>query len=390
MEEEGTKPDFGSWKLEPEDKEQQIPQAPTTKQSGISRRGFLRMAGVAGAVAVAREMGADMSPAQAQEVETNLPTDILSSEELESRYHTRIHDLSRTEFPEDYVELHLRKNISEERMFQRLEQGRTEGFDIFLINNDDINPQYLTASQREYLRTHHPTVIDGVEREIERAQEANRSEILENRDSMRSEYQTKLTQLTERTDLSDDQLHVQKQALDYQYDRYLSDTIHPQDLNEMRVRGYAPTISGSNGRPHSFLFMAVRDKPGDVTFTSGSETLTIPSSRIPTREENRDSYSPSPEQSYPDEEDFTVLDASVDNGYVVVNGLTPGFVLRHEVAHSQGIPVEEHADRAALEGITRASVHMNETGSDEKYWAVFETPEGVTITKNDQQNNSVL
>lgn len=120
---------------------------------------------------------------------------------------------------------------------------------------------------------------------------------------------------------------------------------------------YSPTLgTGTNDRgengPRNFIFLAVR---GDMA--------------------------PRPEQSYPAPEDFNVSGEANVEGYIV-NTRTAGNTFWHEAAHSRGVYGETDADRAMLDMFSQAATHMAETGSDEKYPAVFRTPEGFTITKS--------
>lgn len=355
-----------------------------------SRRSFLRTAweGAQALTGVWLGKKLDLPLQQTQAAETELPSDILSDEELESRFRTRIHDLPKENFPTNYVELHLRRSVENEPLFQRLESGRVIGLDIFLIDSDQVDPSHFTQEQRQFLADN-PTIEAGVLRAIEKAKETNRQEIEENKESMRGEYQERLNNLNQRrTTMNNDRYQVEFSALEYQYDRYLSNEPTEHELKEIAIRGRTETqLTGENDRgetgSRSFIFMATRDRQESVTFTSGNEILTISAQKIPYRSQaNSDSYAPNPEQSYPESSEFAQAEGGTVEDYLVVGGLTPGFILRHELGHAQGRIVEGDADLVALNGITRAADHMRETGSDSEYWAVFETPEGITITEN--------
>jgi len=368
----------------------------------ISRRDFLKNVskGTAAAVilnqpgAQALENFANKVDARKQaQTETIQNLDIIPREELESRYRTRIWDLPQAQFPDDYVEMEIRRSAAEELLFQRLEGGRIIGLDIILVDSDSVDPNKLTSEQRE-LVSQHSTILDGLERKVEEVQELNRQEITANRDKMRAEYQQKLAKLDgEKGSLSNDKYNVERQALDYVYDRYLSEEPSAEDLKEIGVRGYTSMQgTGENERgekgPRSFVFLAIRDKQKEVTITSGTESKTISASRIPGDEGSSTVFAPKPEQSYPDENTFQTIEDPNSNGYVVVGGHTPGFIFRHEASHARGVFAEDDADKVALEGIVNAASHMKETGSDEKYWVVFKTPEGITLTKSDTDLNS--
>lgn len=382
MAEDETK-DYGTW-------------SHTTKVD-VSRRQFIKtFAGASAAAAVLSQPGAnalaDWAESGNGQTEIDLPTDILSAKELEETYRTKIHDLSESEFPSNYVELYFRGSVGETPLFKRLKDGDIIGLDVILINHSSVDPDYLTPSQRDFMEKH-PTIKAGLQRQVEKVREANAQEIDENRERMQVEYRNKLMELEDRGgNLSPDQLNVEQQALEYSYGRYLSGDPSEQDLRELAIRGYASMSGtatndrGENG-PRSFLFLAVRDKEKTVTFTSGEESLTISSNRIPYRSDNS-VYTPNPEQSYPTQDNFEISSTPDELGYIVVDRLTPGFILRHEMRHAQGTFNEESADRGALEGIVEAANHMAETGSDEKYWAVFHTPQGTTITKNVQDSTA--
>ncbi|RJR28576.1 hypothetical protein C4564_05055 [Candidatus Microgenomates bacterium] len=376
MSENDTKTDYGTWSNPANSKK-------------ISRRELIGAA--VKAVAAATVLSQPGAHALADWVEggvegdIKLPADILSNQELEATYRTRIHDLPEAQFPDDYVELFFRRSASETTLFQRLESGRIIGLDVVLVNHSTVDLSHLTRSQQEMLDGQ-PSIAAGLQRQIDRVQEINLQEIEENRDSMRLEYQEKVSELDSRKpDMSEDRYKVELQALDYSYGRYLTEEPSSSDLEEIGMRGYAPmngTASNDRGEqgPRSFIFLAVRDREKTKTFVSGSDSITVPANRIPYGNDNS-IYAPHPEQSFPKEADFDILAEPNELGYVVVDKLTPGFILRHESRHAQGVLDEESADKGALEGIVEAANHMAETGSDEKYWAVFRTPDGVTITK---------
>jgi hypothetical protein len=317
---------------------------------------------------------------------------LLSREELLERFGIVIHDLPRDLFPDNYVELEFRSSALENRLFQMLQERRLNGLYIFLINSDRVDPAAFTDAQREFM-SEHPTILAGLEREIERIRELNRQEILEYGPRMREEHSKKLAYLESiRPTLTEDRYSVELQALNYMYSRYLADNPREEDLYEMAIRGYAPTKgTGENARgevgPQGFVFLAVRDKNPEVTFVSGTETLIIPSSRIPygnsdSTAEYPNRFSPRPEQSFPSLQVLQIADEPDANGYLIIGGLTPGVILRHELKHIQGIIAEDGADRATLQDIMLAFAHMQETGNDDKYWIVFITPEGITLTRN--------
>lgn len=361
------------------EEEQEAVKPELPKRTTISRRNFLKSIGAgAASQVIPKWLG--------HETETEMPTDIVSREELESRYRTNIYDLPEADFPDNYVELEFRRSIAGEPLFQRLESGAIIGLDIILVDSDSVDPEVLTDDQREFM-SQHSFISAGLNRKVEEVRELNRQEIIENRDRMRSEYQQKLEELeASRSSLSSDEYSVELQALNYMYGRYLSDEPSPQDLKEIGIRGYASMDgTGRNDRgetgPRSFIFLAVRDKESEVTFSSEGVRKTISSNRIPYEASSGAQFAPNPEQSYPGEGNFRIVEDPNSNGYVVVGGHTPGFIFRHEASHARGVFVEEDADRVALQGIVDASIHMQDTGSDEKYWVVFRTPEGVTLTK---------
>lgn len=116
--------------------------------------------------------------------------------------------------------------------------------------------------------------------------------------------------------------------------------------------------------------------------------MTIDSSRTLHGDRKNQDYAPHPNQSYLNPETLEVSDEPNLGGYIAVT-ITPGLTLRHELAHTTGIYDETHADEHAIAGLFEAADHMEETGSDEKYWAVFTTPEGITITKNNNKPNVI-
>jgi hypothetical protein len=376
---------------EVEGAETSIPEAKPDKS--LSRREFLKRFRNALAGIAISQPGAKQLAELAQTIEQRravvqqehaMPTDLLSREELAAHFHTHIYDLSEADFPGEYVELFLRRSVAETRLFQMLKEGRLLGMDILLIDSYKVDPEKFTPAQRE-LMARHPTILNGLQRQIEKAKESNRSEIEEHREAMRAEHAQKLQELdVQSASLNPDQYQVRLQALNYTYGRYLSDEPSEEDLQELVIKGYSPTLgtaTDEQGRtgPHNFVFMAVRERPAEVTFTSGSESLTIPATRIPYRESLNDSLRLE-DQSYPTPEDFTVAEDANSLGYVVLGGPSWGYVLRHELQHSRGVFDEESADRGFLAEIAEAARHMQETGSDEKYWAVFRTPQGVIIT----------
>lgn len=373
-------------------------------KKGMSRRDFLR-SGVQGVVAgvVAAQPGAKVLANLAEGVqawqggqEAEKDLDIIPREELLNRYRTGIFDLPEGQFPDNYVELEFRRSAGEEVLFQRLEKGRIIGLDVILVNSDSVDPAKLTPEQREFI-SKHSVILNGLENKIREVEGLNRKEIAENRDSMRAEYQQKLAELdAQRREQSwtDDRYTVENEALRYAYERYLMDEPSEQDLKEIGIRGYTSMEgTGKSDRgetgPRSFIFLAVRDKEKEITFTSGQETKTVSSSRIPYGTETGAVFAPNPEQSHPNENSFQMSDDPNSNGYVVVGGHTPGFIFRHEASHARGVFSEEDADKMALEGIVNAADHMKETGSDEKYWVVFRTPEGITITSSPEPVSSV-
>lgn len=362
-----------------------------------SRRDFLRMTGGAlGAALTAGIPKIPAGPSREQAVNPELPTDIISREELASKFNTRIYDLPQSQFPNDFVELNLRRSVEKTPLFQRLAEGRLIGMNIVLVNSDRIDPAAFTSEQRA-LFDENPVLESSLNRQIESAREFNFREIEENRDQMWEEYNTKLLELdARRATLSVDRFSVEAQALGYQYDRYLSEEVKDIDFNEIAMRGWSPTDGSfvdDQGRQgaRNYIFQAVRNNPEPtVTFSSGSESLTISANRVRTSSsETGSAYAPRTEQSYPTLNSLDVAENPDLGGYVIMGGRTPGIILRHEMEHSRGVYDETEADRQVIEGIAEAAQHMEETGSDSKYWAVFRTPEGLTITRNPTVVNTI-
>lgn len=239
--------DFGTWSESNRSRQESV------SDGKLNRREFLKAAMATTAALATSRFPKPLVPSpenSKQKTDTEggpsvEATDILTSEELETRYNTRIHDLSRDTFPNDYVELGLRKSVGDERLFQRLESGRMAGLDIFLINGPDVDPQNLTVEQRAYLEENHPTIIPSIERQMQAVVEFNRKEIEVNRKLARQEYFTRLEDLNNRaSNISNDKYVVEKQALDYKYGRYLADEPNSDDLSAIKMRGYAPTLGG--------------------------------------------------------------------------------------------------------------------------------------------------
>jgi len=327
------------------------------------------------------------------ETETEpLPSGIISREELLQRFNIVIHDLPEAHFPTSYVELNFRRSAQEERVFEMLEEGRLIGMDIILVDSDIVDPNFFTAEQNQ-LMTEFPALAANLAREFEKSREINRQEIEENRQIMMVRYHELLGQLNQnQTTMSLDRYQVELQALHYSYDRYISDQVLEIDLTEIAVRGYSPTVgTATNSRgqsgPRNFVFLAVRDSQKTITFTSGSETKTIPASRIPQASVDGvallpNSQAPQPDQSRPNQSSLIIGEVPNRLGYLILGGRTPGTILRHEFQHSRGIPDETEADRRSLQRLQEAADYLESTGSDEKYFIEFRTPEGVTVTQN--------
>lgn len=393
MSEKNQTPDLGTWTPQTAESPLQRDEAPEE----IPRRTFLQNLGAAmGWLFVGRQPAANLLAdlakkrvAQQPPLETELPTDIISREELMSRFNITIHDLSESEFPDEFVELNFRRSAENERAFIMLKEGKLVAMAVFLVDSNYVDPDSFTPSQREFM-AQHPTIEAALRRQNEAAKELNRQEIAQNQAAMRQQYQKLLNELeAKKSGLSEDRYSVELQALTYAYDRYLRDEPTEQDLLEIAIRGTAPTkgtginAQGEEG-PYSFVFVAVRQPPETVTFTAGSESLTISARKIPSAAETLSSTNaPDPSQSYPTLKSFQVAEEANEYGYSVLGGGTPGFVLRHELKHAQGVFDEADADQRALDGIMAAAEHMEETGSDEKYWVVFRTPAGLTITRNE-------
>lgn len=375
------------------------------KGAGMTRRDFLKVVAKGSAAAAASSVrGASQLGDFAQSVDARrqsedaripegLPDDIISEEELENRFNIKKYDLPREQFPNDFVELHIRASAAEDPLFQRLESGRLKGLNVFLVDHQSIDPSKFTPEQREAM-DRDPFILAGLERQLERVKQMNTDEIEDNRSRMREEYNEKYAELSSRRDqTSDDRFKVEEQALAYTYGRYLRDEPTLEDLSELSMVGYAPMNgTGTNHRgeqgPVSYIFLAVRDKEPTVTFASGNESKTISSSRIPYGEQNGQ-RAPHPSQSYPDGSQLTILEEPNEHGYLIVGGRGPGDTFIHESTHARGVLDEPGADRATIERIMSAAQHMRETESDEKYWLVFETPEGVTITQDQRDEVSV-
>jgi hypothetical protein len=305
--------------------------------------------------------------------ENRLPTDIVSSEELERRYKTRIHNLSQADFPQNYVELYLRKAVTSEPLFQKLESFDLT-LDIVLVDSFTVDPGALTREQYMYIYENTPQVLTVLTDYVLQNREANRQEIEDNRYPMQLEYYTRLQDLNmRRATMSDDQYSVESSALMYFYSRYFrlepteEDLRHPNAIHGL----FFPREITSEDQRNIYIFLAVRDVVDGITITQGDFSLTVQRKHL---------NAPRPAQSYPTLEDFPLLVAQANaDGYAVQpNG--PGHTLRHEFVHENRLLSEPQADLYAVQRMADAGEHMRLTGSDAYYWVVFRTPEGITIT----------
>lgn len=357
---------------------------PKEKRASWSRRRFIKVmlgAGVGAGVEVllGGVPGFSLREAKAQDDESqeNYPEDIIPREELESRYHIQIFDLPKSRYPGNFVELNFRRAVEEEPLFGQLEQGRKK-LTIFLVDHYLLDPDYFNPEQRKYL-DRYPTVVGFLERSTARNLEQIKREIGEDRERKLEDYSRELEEISNREqneEISFDEAEVQRQILDYRFRMYLVD--EPDDELVMTSGGGVLGSSQSlgttdDGVPEVFVFVAVREAPF-ITFQSGDYSKFV-SSLITSIHEF--STTPKVSDSYPNVQSMNVGESSSD---YPIRRLTGGLILRHELEHAGGSPIEKETDEAVIVDIREAQRRYAE-GDDSLYWVVFDTPEGRVITE---------
>ncbi len=298
-----------------------------------------------------------------------IPEDVVSYDELENTYHTRIWNLPDTQ-------LYLRQHIVDHMpVFQRLKEGSqiegvTKQFEIVLVDGPFVNSSYLTEEQKQSL----PEMVKYLEVEENPFREQKLQQIEAEKPSRIASYQQQLADLNARLQsgaINQDDFNIQSQILEYEYWPYIHEP-REKDL----IFGHGLGLSFRQDEPdpnnanqfieHRYVLVAMRG-PERIEFRSGDKVVYGQSGlgAVPLDKS----------QSYLDISEFPVDQRSE----YPLGESTPATELMHELQHASGIHEEPEADYATIDYYKRAYEAL-QAGDDSQYPFVFVTPSGVIIS----------
>lgn len=301
-----------------------------------------------------------------------LPKDIVSANELQEKYNTRIWNVPETK-------LHIRRAaLVNELIFQNIKERRFNGLDIVLVDGPFVHTSFLTPEQRNGL----PGLVNNLGSREKIYEEQSRIDFKKRRELIIQDLQKQISELEvdlKNGKINQDLFNVQTEAYKYSIRTYM-DGPTQYDLMETRIAGlYAPVFESRIDpltrevlpKLRIYILLAVgKSVVGEEKVFRSGQAVTIM---------NKSSYGGiplNPKQSYPSPESYE-LNLGFGHEYPVGRA-TKGFSLRHEMAH--GDPSDHpQTDLIALERIRRA-YDAYKKGDDTQYYFVFETPEGNIFT----------
>ncbi len=298
---------------------------------------------------------------------TELPDDIIATEELGEKYHTRIWNIPG-------VKLYLRqKAIENEPVFYDLLEGNAESLDVVLLDGSYIHTSFMNEEQKANL----PELVDELQL-FERRERFKREKYFEAQGpKMKEVFNQRLEELEKKVksgELKQEEFNLQKDILKTSMRPFLEGPTE-DDLNATNAIGmYVRTLRFKEAenpqddkiRQKIYILLALKEVEMKE-LKSGNVKVYM--------KKNLGGIALNPDQSFPDPSKYSIFPK--DERYPV-GGQSSGFALRHEFAHHKyGHP---QADWVPLEDIKKAYKAYQE-GDDSLYYFVFETPEGKIYTR---------
>lgn len=297
-----------------------------------------------------------------QTYKDQLPSDIVTEQELEQKYNTRIWDT-----PD--VKLHLRREaLEKEPIFKYLQESGSQ-FDIVLLDGSKVHPEFLSEEQKKAL----PDLVK-ILNSIYKSPQQLREMYVKLRKSQENSYNREKRYNQDSLDMLKDDLskglisqewfNIQKKSLDDQLPLIIAEEPTREDLANMdkeRLAG-GMFISGFDGIG---LKSDANGRFKGLTIKKRVYVL-LPVGGTPL----------DPSQSFPNPDDYPRFKNTQS---YLINIPHLGWALRHEFAHSEK-DSEAETDLLALHKLEEAYKAFLQ-GNDSFYYFVFETPQGNVVTK---------
>lgn len=327
------------------------------------------------------------------------PEDLVSSDELLDKYHTRIWNVPG-------VSLSVRRAaLSEEPIFGVLsgekaaDPGSIESLpglpsslgkdprslDMVLIDGPVVHSSFMTEEQRQGLpwlweeqrareKSAYQREVDA-ERNMHEAEAEYFEELLQKLESKRVDGSMDDASFKQKKERLETSLFMSKSRADSLTGEGVKQGIRVEK-GEIGTFGYKidikkdPLTGKSQGTLRYYILLAVKPDPIGSNYETDHDNFFARSPLQPLQQW----------QSYPSESDLTVTSDPV---YPVQSDRL-GWVLRHEFAHAASLK-HPQTDFAARDQIVRARQLLCETGNSLLFYFEFKTPDDLIITRKDDQ-----